>query len=124
MWRFGRMGPPGWEAHPWWWLVLGRVVPFLILAALVGLVVWAILRFSRDRALAAGAAGRGGLVGIPASGPMLRPDAAMDQVRMRYAKGEIAREDFLRLAQDLGGPSAEAGGGGPQPGEAGTPTQG
>lgn len=122
MWRFGPMGPGGWNAHPWWWLVLGRIVPFLILVALVALVVWAFMRLSRDRALAA--AGVGGTMAMPPSaGSSPRPDAALDQVRIRYARGEIGREDFLRLSRDLGGDAPDAGGDA-LPGEAGAAPQG
>ena len=34
------------------------------------------------------------------AGPL---DNAVDVVRMRYAKGEIDRDDFLRISADLGG---------------------
>lgn len=116
------MGPGGWNAHPWWWLVLGRIVPFLILAALVGLVVWAFMRLSRDRALVA--AGVGGAMAVPpGAGSAPRPDAALDQVRMRYARGEIGREDFLRLSRDLGGHPPDVGGDAP-PGGAGAAPRG
>jgi uncharacterized membrane protein len=33
-----------------------------------------------------------------------RPDDALATLRMRYAKGEMTREEFLRANEDLGGP--------------------
>jgi uncharacterized membrane protein len=33
-------------------------------------------------------------------------DGALDLVRLRYAKGEIGRDEFLRLNEDLGGHGA------------------
>lgn len=34
-------------------------------------------------------------------GPAATPDVALDQARMRYARGEIGQEEFLRISTDL-----------------------
>lgn len=95
----GRFGPNPYVVnhgghHPLEWLIF-----FLLLALVVALVVWLILRFTSFR------------VGAPplaqAAGPRL--DEALDVVRMRYARGEIDRREFLRLSKDLGEPA------GPEP---------
>lgn len=38
------------------------------------------------------------------SGAGSRPDGALDTLRMRYARGEMTREEFLQASADLGGP--------------------
>ncbi len=77
------VGPPGY--HPWW-EVLGAVLPALLLGALIALLVWAVLRTTRG--------------GPPPRGA----DAALEQLRYRYARGELGRDEFLRMWQDLGAP--------------------
>ena len=62
----------------------------LILLILGGLVVWSLLRpGARHAPPAAG--------GSP-------PDPALEQARLRYARGEIDRDEFVRIARDLGSP--------------------
>ncbi|MFN8036165.1 MAG: SHOCT domain-containing protein [Acidimicrobiia bacterium] len=79
------------NGHPWLMLIFG----LLFLAVIVGLVVWAIVRMSRPHP---GSLAAGPPAGLP------RPDAALEALRMRYARGEIDRETFARMAADLGGP--------------------
>jgi uncharacterized membrane protein len=31
-----------------------------------------------------------------------QPDAAVEQLRMRYARSEITRDEYLQMVQDLG----------------------
>ncbi len=38
------------------------------------------------------------------SGVRPRTDAALEAARLRYAKGEITREEYIRVASDLGAP--------------------
>ena len=75
------------------WFVLGDLVVWLAFAALVALIVLAVLRLSGRH--------RGQLVA--AAGPS-RPDEALTQVRLRYSRGEVSREDFVRMSADLGSP--------------------
>jgi uncharacterized membrane protein len=77
--------------HPLAWLLFF----FLILALLVALVAWLVVRFLGSRA-------GGGLVAV--TGPPVTD--ALELVRLRYARGEIDRNDFLRMSGDLGAPPA------------------
>ena len=88
-------GPPGY--HPWWG-AFGGVLLLLMFAVLVGLLVWAVLRLTREGSLGAG----GSQLAAPM--PPRGPDAALEHARYRYARGEIDRDDFLRISQDLGTP--------------------
>ncbi len=51
-----------------------------------------------------------GRSGRPVDGPggpsPTRPDEAVAQLRLRYARGEVSREEFLQTAADLGSPVA------------------
>jgi putative membrane protein len=87
---FGRHG----GGHP-----LGWVLMFLLIALLVILAVWIVHRFTRARP--------GAPVLATATGP--RADDALTTVRMRYARGEIDRDAFLRINADLGGPPEPGG---------------
>jgi putative membrane protein len=87
-----------------WWL-FGGLVPFLMLLALIGLAVWVVVRMTSRGSRA-----------LPATGPassFTRPDGALEEVRLRYARGEISREEFLQRSQDLGGLGSPAGEPGP-----------
>jgi len=75
--------------HPFAWILL-----LLFLIAIAALAVIAVRALTARRATPVAAA-------LPARG-----DDALATVRMRYARGEIAREEFLRLSEDLGGPAA------------------
>ena len=63
----------------------------LILLILGGLLVWSLIRpGGRHAPLRPPAAGAG--------------DPALEQARLRYARGEIDRDEFVRIARDLGSP--------------------
>jgi putative membrane protein len=80
-------------------LVLGWLVFLVGLVVLVGLAVWAVRRIT-SMPLTAG----------PWSGAATpRSDAALEAARMRYARGEISRDDYLRIAADLGAPVVDPG---------------
>jgi uncharacterized membrane protein len=70
---------------------LGWVLMFIVLALIVALVVWVVFRVLASRA--------GGARFV--SAPL---DDALDVVRMRYARGEIDRKEYLRVSADLGPP--------------------
>lgn len=91
---------PRWADGGWW---LWGIVPLLMLLLLGGLIVWAVLRLSRP---------------VPAAMPPAPPlrDPVLEEVRLRYARGEIDREEFLQRSRDLGAPQAEASGGDEPPG--------
>ena len=93
---FPHAGPPVYH-HPWWGF-FGVILPILMLAVLIGLVVWAVLRLTNQgaarpagRCLAESAQGRAG-------------DPALEHARYRYARGEIDRDQFLLISNDLGAP--------------------
>lgn len=99
----------GWS---WGWgmglmMVFGWLVPLLLL----GLIVYAVVQVA-DR-------GRGGAVvysppqpGAPPAPPAVgRAETPLDVAQRRYASGEISREEFVRIRDDLGG-----GGGAPAAG--------
>lgn len=89
--RFGQdLGPswvPGSREHGGWWTV-GEVLPLVLLVLLIGVVVWAVLRVTRhDRAPVAAA----------------DVDQALSEARLRYARGEMSRDEYLERSRDLGG---------------------
>ena len=88
--RFNPQDFPGLyhRGHEGWHVV----VFLLIVAALVGLLVWLILSARRSPA---------GSVVAP-SGPST-PDRALDEARLRYARGETTREQYAQVVTDLGG---------------------
>jgi putative membrane protein len=70
------------------WPLFG-LVPFLLMLVLVAVAVWAVLRVT----------GRGSAA---VAGPVARVDPALEEVRLRYARGEINREEFVQRSRDLG----------------------
>lgn len=94
--RFGR--------HDWWSGFFGGILPFLFLLALLGIAVWAIARASSTAR---------GPAPIPSSAS--RTDPALEEVRLRYARGEMNREEFVQRARDLGATGPELGQQAPPP---------
>jgi putative membrane protein len=120
-------GAPGWGPyvqHDAWWQGGVHLLPLLLLAVLIGVIVWGVLRLSSTGALAiAGSGGRQGAPGTPA-GPPPR-DQALEALRVRYARGELDRTDFLERNADLGGPpNPDASADRTLPGEPPAPDQG
>jgi putative membrane protein len=81
------------------------VLPLLVFVVLIGVIVWAVIRLTSGGgvgpALArAGGTGQAAMTGIPAPA---RPDAAVEELRLRYARGEMSREDYAERLADLGG---------------------
>jgi len=97
------MGPygPGMEGHgtfggihDGWWVV-GHVLPLLLLAALIGVIIWGVLRMQRTGATPAA------VLAAPST-PARAGDPALEELRLRYARGEMARTEYLERAGDLG----------------------
>lgn len=96
---------PGFEHHGAWWGIF-HLLPFVMLLVLIGVGIWAVVRVtSRPLPLSAG-------VG---AAPLPPRDTAVEELRIRYARGELEREDFAQRMRDLGGtdiggraPSADA----------------
>ena len=86
---------PGYPVHrtDWGFEIAHIIFWALLVAALVWLVVW--------------------LVRSPHHGvfhehhvtPPRSSDAALQEARVRYARGEMTREEFLQISTDLGGPA-------------------
>lgn len=88
-----RFPGPGF-GQPWWQGFLGWFVPVLLLLGIAALVVWAVLRVTERRYPAA----------VPPQwlpAPQRLGDPAQEQARLRYARGDMSREEFLRVAADL-----------------------
>jgi uncharacterized membrane protein len=77
------------QGHPFLWLLL-----LVLFVALAGLAIYALLHLTRG--------------GTPGASAVAGPDAAVESVRMRYARGEIDRDEFIRVATDLGAPPPAA----------------
>jgi len=83
-----------------WWVGAMHLLPLLLLVVLVGVVVWGVLRLTaRGTPLIAG-------VGAPAgpAAPFPPHDQALEALRVRYARGEVDRTEYLERSADLGGP--------------------
>lgn len=74
-----------WGSGPWFWgpgwWPFGPLFMLGFLAIVIGPVVGAIRRWGWSNTS--------------------RPDSALETLRMRYAKGEIAREEFEAMRRDL-----------------------
>jgi uncharacterized membrane protein len=88
-------------AHHW----IAGIVILMMFVVLVGVIVWAVIRITRTDAAKRGPA----LSGPPpppmapaAPAPASAEDAALTALRMRYARGEIDRDEYVRVASDLG----------------------
>ncbi len=77
---YGWMGPYGWIS-----MIIGLVITLAILGGLVWLVVWAVRR-----------SGTGGYTGGAPSAM-----SAKEIAQQRYARGEITREQYQQLMDDL-----------------------
>lgn len=87
-------GPFGyrWERSDYWWVA--NFVWLLLIAALVAVAVIFVLRLAGRPPTGGGTAGP--------SRPAFDP--AVNELRLRYARGEVSREEFLQAAGDLGAP--------------------
>jgi putative membrane protein len=82
-------GCTGFGAFGWWGFILNAVFGILLLVGLVWLTVWAVRRFSSRNP-----AGSNGY-SVPSTA------SARDLAQMRYARGEITREQYQQLLEDL-----------------------
>jgi len=96
--------PGQWYVHnQTWWEGAGHLLGLLLFAALIGVAIWAVLRITSDRATIAAATAARVVPPTPV-------DPALQELRVRYARGDISREDYLERGADLGlaaGPTPE-----------------
>jgi putative membrane protein len=83
---------PNYSHHGFWFFGL---FPFFMFLVLIGVAVWAVLRLSSHPAGPAA-------FGHHPAPPMPR-DPALEELRVRYARGELGRDEFLQRSRDLGG---------------------
>jgi putative membrane protein len=87
------------------------LIPLLMFLVLVGVAVWAVIRLS-SRPVGPAAFG-------PGAAPPMPRDPALEELRVRYARGELDREEFIQRSRNLGGPdtspAAPPGGSPPAP---------
>jgi putative membrane protein len=90
-------GPPGpfLVHHNWWWGFWSHFLAFLFFLALIALVVWVVVRLT-NRPQATSMVPLGMATALPR-------DPALEEVRLRYARGEMTREEFVQRSRDLGG---------------------
>jgi uncharacterized membrane protein len=91
------------------------IVPVVMFVVLIGVIVWAVVKLTREGrgpALAgAGAAGAAAAMPVAAA-PIVAAhaprhgDPALEELRLRYARGEMTREDYAERLADLSAPSA------------------
>ena len=83
---------PFWPGNNYWWVA--NLVWLLVLGGLVALGVALALRLVSR---------------LPTGGDSAGPrppafDPALNELRVRYARGEVSRDEYLRAASDLGAP--------------------
>ena len=76
--------------HEWFHALFG----IALLVVVILLAVWLVYSIRRTATPQSHAA----------AFPGARPDAALEEARVRYARGEITREQYIEIASDLGGP--------------------
>ena len=105
------------HAHDGWWSgPLHAVVLLLLVALLVVGVVWIVRRLSTGTATATAVP-----AAVPVAAAAVAADPAVAALRMRYARGEVSREDFRHGMDDLTGAAAPWPGS--DPGENAAPTE-
>ena len=86
----GRFFGPGWHGG---FQLFGGLFGIVLFALFVGLLVWALMRLmNHDQARH-----------LPAGGPWQARDEALHAARMRYARGELDRDQYFRIVEDLTG---------------------
>lgn len=104
------------HTHDGWWDGPLHAIVFLLPAALLVVgVVWIIRRRSPGVAAA-------GAIPAPLPAAAIAADPAIAALRMRYARGDVSREEFQHAMADLSGASEPPPGGGGVDDDAATST--
>jgi hypothetical protein len=95
-------GLPIMPYHHW----VGGVVMLVMFAVLIGVIIWAVVRITRTDALGRVPAWGGPppppVAAVGAAPTAASEDPALTALRLRYARGEIDRQEYGRVASDLG----------------------
>jgi putative membrane protein len=83
----GNFGYGGYGGFGWIGMILGLVITISVIIGLVFLVVWAVRRMSGN---------------TQPSSQKLIGQSAKDAAQVRYAKGEISRDEYQKIISDLG----------------------
>ena len=75
---------------------VGLLIAVVALVLITALVAYVVVRITSRRT-------HPQPVVVPAGAPI--EDTALQQLRLRYARGEVARSDYLQAAADLGAPA-------------------
>ncbi len=86
-------------AHGQGWWLFDVLLELAVIAAVVVLAVLVVQRIT-DGSVRATA--------VPREAAQTPSDQALTELRLRYARGEISREDYLQAAADLGSPVTTA----------------
>ena len=87
----GRFMGPGWHNG---FSLFGGLFGIMLFALFIGVLVWALMRLmSHDHRVPHASA----------TGPWQPRDEALNAARMRYARGELDREEYFRVVEDLTG---------------------
>jgi uncharacterized membrane protein len=100
----GRFMGPGWHGG---FRLFDGLFGIVLFALFIGLLVWALMRLMSNEHH---------LPQVPAGGPWQARDEALDAARIRYARGELDRDQYFRVVEDLTGV--------PRPAPAGTASAG
>jgi len=73
------------------------MISVVVITAIAALIAYLVVRITSRRTPPQA-------VLVPAGAPI--QDAALQQLRLRYARGEISRSDYLQAAGDLGAPTS------------------
>jgi putative membrane protein len=77
--------------YGYWGMIIGTLITLLVLGGLVWLVVWAVRRTTS------------GPNNANMGGAGARPQSAREILDQRFARGEITREQYQQMKQDLDG---------------------
>jgi len=80
-------GMMGWGNYGWIWMILNLVITVVVIVGIVWFVIWLVRR-----------TGSNGLANV---GPSVAPQSPREILQSRYARGEINREQYLQMLEDL-----------------------
>jgi len=76
----------GWYDGMGWWMVFGMILFVVFWGGIIALIVWGVSRVTRG-----------------SSGSAQNRSDALEIAKVRYARGEITREQFEQIKKDLSG---------------------